>query len=223
MFHVLVKDSSGKSAELLSDQLLIAIGRIPNSDTLDLDKTGVKINKKSFIITDRYLETTAKGIFALGDVAGRYLFKHNANHEVQYVYNNIMHPDRKIPANYAAMPHAIFSSPQVAGVGLAEQEIKKQISQVHSERRIDYVKSVYPYINTAMGLALEDRDGFVKFLVNKKDRKILGCHIIGSQASILIHEVLIAMRSNEGFDTIDTCTSSSYSSSTLRSSCKSSL
>jgi len=121
-----------------------------------------------------------------------------------------MHPDRKIPANYAAMPHAIFSSPQVAGVGLTEQEIKKQISKVHSERRIDYVKSVYPYINTAMGLALEDRDGFVKFLVNKKDRKILGCHIIGSQASILIHEVLIAMRSNEGFDTIDTIARAVY-------------
>lgn len=91
MFHVLVKDSSGKSAELLSDQLLIAVGRIPNSDTLDLEKTGVKINKKGFIVTDRYLETTAKGIFALGDAVGRYLFKHNANHEAQYVYNNIMH------------------------------------------------------------------------------------------------------------------------------------
>ena len=204
MFRVLVKDSSGKSAELLSDQLLIAAGRIPNSDTLDLEKTGVKINKKGFIITDRYLETTAKGIFALGDAVGRYLFKHNANHEAQYVYNNIMHPDRKIPANYSAMPHAIFSSPQVAGVGFTEQEIKNEVSEGHSERRIDYVKSVYPYINTAMGLALEDRDGFVKFLVNKKDRKILGCHIIGSQASILIHEVLVAMRSNEGFDTIDT-------------------
>lgn len=206
MFHVLVKDSSGKSAELLSDQLLIAVGRIPNSDTLDLEKTGVKINKKGFIVTDRYLETTAKGIFALGDAIGRYLFKHNANHEAQYVYNNIMHPDRKIPANYAAMPHAIFSSPQVAGVGFTEQEIKKEVSEGHSERRIDYVKSVYPYLNTAMGLALEERDGFVKFLVNKKDRKILGCHIIGSQASILIHEVLVSMRSIEGFDTIDTIT-----------------
>lgn len=104
------------------------------------------------------------------------------------------------------MPHAIFSSPQVAGVGFTEQEIKKEISEGHSERRIDYVKSVYPYLNTAMGLALEERDGFVKFLVNKKDRKILGCHIIGSQASILIHEVLVSMRSIEGFDTIDTIT-----------------
>jgi mycothione reductase len=190
MFHVLVKDSSGKSAELLSDQLLIAVGRIPNSDTLDLEKTGVKINKKGFIVTDRYLETTAKGIFALGDAIGRYLFKHNANHEAQYVYNNIMHPDRKIPANYAAMPHAIFSSPQVAGVGFTEQQL--------SIKGIDYQKSIYPYIRTGMGEAIEDRDGFVKFLVNRNDKKILGCHIIGTDASTLIHEVLVAMKSGDG-------------------------
>jgi mycothione reductase len=92
------------------------------------------------------------------------------------------------------MPHAIFSSPQVAGAGFTEQEVKKYAS-------IDYQKSVYPYINTAMGRAIDDRDGFVKLLVNKKDRKILGCHIIGSNASNLIHEVLVAMRCGEG--TID--------------------
>jgi len=209
IFHILVKDSDGKSIELLSDQLLIAAGRIPNSDTLDLEKTGVKLTKKGFIITDRYLETSAKGIFALGDAIGRYLFKHNANHEAQYAYNNIMHPDRKIPVNYAAMPHAIFSSPQVAGVGFTEQELKEEgIKQQDKNKNnsIDYVKSVYPYINTAMGRALEDKDGFVKFLVHKKNRKILGCHIIGSQASILIHEVLVAMKSNEGLDTIDNIT-----------------
>ncbi len=209
IFHILVKDSDGKSIELLSDQLLIAAGRIPNSDTLDLEKTGVELTKKGFIITDRYLETSAKGIFALGDAIGRYLFKHNANHEAQYAYNNIMHPDRKIPVNYAAMPHAIFSSPQVAGVGFTEQELKEEgIKQQDKNKNnsIDYVKSVYPYINTAMGRALEDKDGFVKFLVHKKNGKILGCHIIGSQASILIHEVLVAMKSNEGLDTIDNIT-----------------
>ena len=149
IFHILVKDSHGKSIELLSDQLLIAAGRIPNSDTLDLEKTGVKLTKKGFIITDRYLETSAKGIFALGDAIGRYLFKHNANHEAQYAYNNIMHPDRKIPVNYAAMPHAIFSSPQVAGVGFTEQELKEEgIKQQDKNKNnsIDYVKSVYPYI-----------------------------------------------------------------------------
>ena len=206
LFYVLVKDSSGKSTELLSDQLLIAAGRIPNSDTLDLEKTGVKLNKRGFIITDRYLETNVNGIFALGDAIGRYLFKHNANHEAQYAYNNIMHPDRKIPVNYAAMPHAIFSSPQVAGVGFTEQELKEQEEKHDNNNSINYVKSVYPFINTAMGRALEDKDGFVKFLVRKRDRKILGCHIIGSQAPILIHEVLVAMKSNEGLDTIDSIT-----------------
>jgi dihydrolipoamide dehydrogenase len=195
-FHVVAKeDTSGKSLELVSDQLLIAAGRISNSDTLDLEKTGVRVGEKGYIKTDRFLETDVNGIFALGDIIGRYLFKHTANHEAKYASNNILHPDKKIPVNYAAMPHAIFSSPQVAGVGFTEQQLKKE--------GIEYQKSVYSYINTAMGLALEDRDGFVKFLVDKMNGKILGCHIIGSQASILIHEVLVAMRADDNGGTID--------------------
>lgn len=195
-FHVVAKeDRSGKSLELVSDQLLIAAGRIPNSDTLDLEKTGVKLGEKGYIKTDRFLETEVNGIFALGDIIGRYLFKHTANHEAQYAYHNILHPDKKIPVNYAAMPHAIFSSPQVASVGFTEQELKKAC--------IKYQKSVYSYMNTAMGLALEDGDGFVKFLTDKTNRKILGCHIIGSEASILIHEVLVAMRADDNGGSLD--------------------
>ena len=107
----------------------------------------MRVGEKGYIKTDRFLETDVNGIFALGDIIGRYLFKHNANHEAQYAFNNILHPDKKIPVNYAAMPHAIFSSPQVAGVGFTEQELKKV--------GIEYQKSVYADINTAMGLALE--------------------------------------------------------------------
>ena len=193
-FHLVAKNPAGKSIELRSDQLLVAVGRVPNSDTLDLEASGVKTNKKGFIITDRYLETNVKGIFALGDAIGHYLFKHNANHEAQYAYHNILHSDDKIPVSYAAMPHAIFSSPQIAGVGFTEQELKEG-------KKIEYQKSVYPYIGTAMGQALEDRDGFAKFLVDKKNRKILGCHIIGTDASTLIHEVIVAMKAGNG--TID--------------------
>ena len=195
-FHVIAKEgTSGKSLELVSDQLLIAAGRIPNSDSLDLEKTGVRVGEKGYIKTDRFLETDVNGIFALGDIIGRYLFKHNANHEARYAFNNILHPDKKIPVNYAAMPHAIFSSPQVAGVGFTEQQLKKE--------GIEYQKSIYSYINTAMGLALEDRDGFVKFLADKTNGKILGCHIIGSEASVLIHEVLVAMRADDNGGTVD--------------------
>jgi mycothione reductase len=195
-FHVVAKNkSSGKLIEIDSDQLLVAVGREPNTDIIDIQKTGVKVNENGFIMVDEYLETNIKGIFALGDVVGRYQFKHNANNEARYGYHNLLNSDKKIPVNCAAMPHAIFSSPQVAGVGFTEQELRNN--------RITYQKSVYQYIDTGMGLAIEDRDGFVKFLVSteEENRKILGCHIIGADASILIHEVLVAIRTGNG--TID--------------------
>ena len=180
--------------EIESDQLLIAAGRVPNSDSLDLPKTGVAADDNGYIKVDGTLTTNVDGIFALGDIIGRHQFRHSANLESQYAFYNILNSKKKIKVDYSAMPHAIFSSPQVAGVGFKEQELK-------ASGKIDYHKSIYRYIDTAMGKALEDTEGFVKLLVSKKDRKILGCHIIGSQASILIHEVLVAIKSGDG--TID--------------------
>jgi mycothione reductase len=189
--NVIAKNKLADTIKLQSDQLLIVTGRIPNSDLLNVKKSGIKINENGFILVDKYLETNIKGIFALGDAVGKYQFKHNANNEAQYAYNNIVYPDKKIPVNYYAMPHAIFTNPQIAGVGYTEQQLKK-------EEMIEYEKSIYPYINTAMGQAIEDKDGFVKFLVDKKNKTILGCHIMGTNASILIHEVLVAMRMQDG-------------------------
>ena len=160
IFNVIAKNKFGDSVKVSSDQLLIATGRIPNSDLLNIKKSGVKINEKGFIVVDEYLETNIEGIFALGDVVGKYQFKHNANNEAQYAYNNIVNPGEKIPVNYTAMPHAIFTNPQIAGVGYTEQELKKE--------KIPYEKSIYPYIQTGMGQAIEDKEGFVKFLIDKK-------------------------------------------------------
>jgi dihydrolipoamide dehydrogenase len=82
---------------------------------------------ESFIITDEYLETSVKGIFALGDAVGKYQFKHNTNYEAQYVYNNIIiHLKRKVHVDYTAKSHAVFSSPQVAGVSCTEQDRKQK-------------------------------------------------------------------------------------------------
>lgn len=192
LFCVQAKNSSGKRITVESDQLLVAAGRTPNSDTLDLEKTGVKTDSRGFIAVNDYLETSVNGIFALGDAVGRYLFKHAANHEGQYAYYNLMH-EKKMPVDYAAMPHAIFSSPQIASAGYTEQELKKN--------NIPYTKAVYPYIKTAMGEAIKDRDGFVKLLASREG-KILGCHIVGSHASILIHEVLVAMKLGAGVNSI---------------------
>ncbi|HZD83033.1 MAG TPA: dihydrolipoyl dehydrogenase [Nitrososphaeraceae archaeon] len=192
IFHIVAKNKfSGKMLELNSEQLLIAVGRVPTSDSLDITKTDVKLDENGFVLVDQYLETNIKGIFALGDIVGRYQFKHNANNEAQYAYHNMLVPDtKKVPVDYTAMPHAIFSSPQVAGVGFTEQQL--------SIKGIDYQKSIYPYIMTGMGEAIQDRDGFVKFLVSSNDKKILGCHIIGTDASTLIHEVLVAMKAGDG-------------------------
>ena len=192
IFHIVAKNKfSGKMLELNSEQLLIAVGREPTSDSLDIIKTDVKLDENGFVLVDRYLETNIKGIFALGDVVGRYQFKHNANNEARYAYHNMLVPDtKKVPVDYTAMPHAIFSSPQVAGVGFTEQQL--------SLKGIDYQKSIYPYIMTGMGEAIQDRDGFVKFLVSSNDKKILGCHIIGTDAATLIHEVLVAMKAGDG-------------------------
>lgn len=124
------------------------------------------------------------------------LFNESIKRFVNYHNLNLSSSDKKnmIKVDHTAMPHVIFSSPQVAGVGKTEQQLKKQ-------NKIKYLKSIYSYIETGMGLAIEDRQGFVKFLVDKENWKILGCHILGTEASTLIHEVLVAMRTGDG--TID--------------------
>ena len=180
--------------KIISDALLVATGRIPNADILDVKKGNVEIDDKGFIKTNNYLETTAKNIWALGDIAGKFLFKHSANLEAQYVYNNAI-LNKKNKVDYNAMPHAIFSSPQVAGVGLREQDL--------NEKKINYAKGVYNYINSGMGIALQDNDGFVKIFADRKTRKILGCHILGTDASTLIHEVIVAMKAGLTVNAID--------------------
>jgi mycothione reductase len=191
-FELTIQHVENKSdvRKITSDQLLVATGRVPVSDKLDLAKTGVKTDDKGFIITDDYLETNVKGIFALGDAVGRYPFKHAANHEAQYAYQNILNPQNRVPVDYTAMPHAIFTYPQIAAVGRTEQELKTA--------NVDYIVGRWNYIDTAMGKAIEDQTGFVKFLLDRNTRKILGCHIIGTDASTLIHEVLVAMKSGDG-------------------------
>jgi len=180
-----------------SEQLLMATGRIPNTDILNVEKTGVKTNNAGYIETNEYMESSAKNIWVLGDIAGKFLFKHSANIEADVVIQNVI-KNKRTKVNYAAMPHAIFSNPQIAGVGERQQDL--------NARKADYAVGEYKYISTGMGQALEDRDGFVRIYANKKTHKILGCHILGSEASTLIHEVIVAMRhgltTDQIYDTI---------------------
>ena len=114
--------SDGREKTVTVDALLLATGRVPNTDLLEVENTGIEVDERCFIVTDRYLETGAPGIWALGDIVGKYLLKHSANLEAAYVANNIFNPENRVAVDYHAMPHAIFASPQVAGVGLTEQD-----------------------------------------------------------------------------------------------------
>lgn len=180
---VTVKDGN-KISKISAEKLLVATGVKPNSDTMQLQNAGIKTNQNGFISVNRFMETNVKNIYALGDIAGVYMFRHSANLEAEYVLNNIL--GKKKAIDYYPMPHAIFTSPQIAGVGMTEQEA--------IEKKKKYVVSTYSYSKTAKGVALGEKHGFVKLIVDKKTKEILGCHIIGPEASVLLHEVCVAMK-----------------------------
>lgn len=184
----------GQTRQIETDVLLLATGRTPNTDRLDVSAAGVEVDDRGFVKTNDHLETNVPGIWALGDIVGRYLLKHSANLEAAYASHDMFNRDNQVAVDYTAMPAAIFSSPQVASVGLTEREAEEQ--------GIPYAAGTYDYYDTAYGESVEDRDGFVKVLANHETEEILGCHIIGTDASVLIQEVANAMRQHLTTDAI---------------------
>ncbi|SEP82197.1 dihydrolipoyl dehydrogenase [Natrinema salaciae] len=179
--------SEADPVSVTGDELLVAAGRVPNTDTLNVEAAGIETDTAGFVETDEYLRTTAEGVWALGDIVGEYLLKHNANHEARAVVRNLFGDDLE-PVDYSAMPFAVFASPEVAGVGLTEQELRA------ADR--EYAKRTYRYEETARGSAMK-AEGFVKPLIDLEG-EILGCHIVGPEASDLIQEVVVAMTAGSG-------------------------
>ena len=189
-----IASDGGGSESIVCDAFLVAAGRIPNSDLLDVARTGATVDRRGFVEVDEYLETGVPGVWALGDIVGKNLLKHGANLEAAYVAHNIFNPDRKVAVDYHAMPHAIFASPQVAGVGLTERDAQRQ--------GVPYSAATYDYRDTAYGASIEDTDGFVKVLADPHSQEILGCHIIGTDAATLVQEATNAMRARLTTDAI---------------------
>ncbi|MEO6089952.1 MAG: mycothione reductase [Umezawaea sp.] len=167
------------------DTLLIAIGRTPNSDLLDLEQTGVTTHPDGRIVVDEYQKTVVDGIYAFGDVSSEHQLKHVANHEGRVVQHNLLHPDKPIASDHRYVPSAVFSSPQIASVGLTEEELVEQ--------GIPYVKGSQAYASIAYGWAMEDHSGFAKVLADPATGKLLGAHIIGPQAPTVIQPLIQAM------------------------------
>jgi mycothione reductase len=183
---VAVNRKTRKKLEVTADELLIATGRASLSDVLHPEKGGIKTDKRGWIVVDEYLQTSQPNVWALGDANGKYPFKHVANYEALVVYNNAV-LGQKVKADYHAVPHAVFTYPEIASVGLGEKEAIENMGED------TLLIGFFRYEDTAKGEAIDAKDFFVKVIVERDGMKILGAHIIGPQASVLIHEIIPMM------------------------------
>ena len=190
---VIVNDlKAGRKKEFTAQRILVAVGRRSNADLLALENTGVEVDKRGFIRVDEYLETTKKNIFAVGDANGQQMFTHVANVEASLAADNAIHGS-KAKMDYNAAPHAVYSHPQIASVGLTEENARKAY---------DVLIGIARYADVAKGEAMMEENGFAKAIVEVDTGKILGFHIIGPYAPVLIQEVIDAMTSGGGVDQI---------------------
>jgi dihydrolipoamide dehydrogenase len=185
-----VNRETGKETEIVADEILIASGRGPNTDILHPEKGGIKTDEKGWIIVNEYLETSQPNVWALGDADGKYLFKHVANYEALLVYFNAVQK-RSVKVDYHAVPHAVFTYPEIAAVGLREKEAVEKYGQEN------VVIGFHRYEDTAKGEAMSVRDYFIKVILEKDSLKIIGAHIIGPYASVLIQEIVDIMNTDE--------------------------
>ncbi|MFQ5872077.1 MAG: dihydrolipoyl dehydrogenase, partial [Candidatus Geothermarchaeales archaeon] len=187
---IAVNKDNGKRMETTADEILVAAGRGPNTDILHPDRGGIETDSRGWIVVDEYLETSQPNVWALGDGNGRHLFKHVGNYESVVVYYNAV-LKRSVKVDYHAVPHAVFTYPEIASVGLGEKETIER----HGEDGV--LIGVYRYQDTAKGEAMDVKDFFAKVIVERKELKILGAHIIGPHASVLIQEIINLMYTRE--------------------------
>ena len=167
------------------DLLLVAAGRRPNGDRLDLPAGGVPTHPDGRVVVDEFQRSPADGVFALGDVSSRHQLKHVANHESRVVAHNLLHPDSPQRTDHRFVPAAVFTEPQIATVGRTEQDCRAE--------RIDYAVKIQAYGDVAYGWALEDDTGFCKVLAERGTGRLLGAHVMGPEASIVVQPLIQAM------------------------------
>ncbi len=171
------------SLPVTGELLLVAAGRVPDTASLDLDRAGVRLREDGRIEVDEFGRTTAEGIWSLGDASTPYPLKHVANAEARILAHNLTFPDDLRPYPHDWVPSAVFTSPQIATVGAREQDL--------SDER-PYVEAAQEYADVAYGWALQDTTGFCKLYADAATGTLLGAHIMGDQASLLIQPLIQA-------------------------------
>lgn len=182
----------GKQETLEAATLLVATGRRPNTDVIDAAAGGLELDGHGHVVTDGAYRTSVPGVWALGDVANHFQLKHMANADMRVVRYNLTHGDAPRMPGERVVPHAVFAHPQVAGVGLTEQEAVR--------RGVPHTVAVRAYADVAYGWALEDTTSFAKVLMDPQQRTILGAHIIGPQAATLLQPLVQAMMLGQTVD-----------------------
>ncbi|MCI4352725.1 MAG: dihydrolipoyl dehydrogenase [Thermoplasmata archaeon] len=180
--------ATGATVAVDADELLVATGRSPTSDLVNAKTGGITLDTQGWVVVDEFLETSQKDVWALGDATGKFPFKHKANYDAKIVYYNAI-LGRPTRADYHAVPHAVFTDPEVASVGLTEPEALTQLGGeqllVGRQRFADTAKG------EAMGLS--ETKFFVKVLAETDTRRLVGAHIVGPRASDLIQELVTLM------------------------------
>lgn len=188
---ILVFNKNGTEYEIAADELFVAPGVVPNTDELGLENTSLELDSRGYIKTNEAMETSVPHIYCIGDANGQIQLRHTANREARILSHNLFNTSVQKGTklyermDYSLIPSVVFSTPEIASVGLTQAEAEEQLG-----KELVGIRKL-PYHETAKGFALgynkgEDNRAFVKLVVNKETEKILGVHILGDQASLLM-------------------------------------
>ncbi len=183
LIQVTIEDPKKGELLLEADCLLVSVGRKPMTEGLGLKEAGIQVDQKGRIETNDRFGTSLDGIYAIGDVARGPMLAHKASEEGVAVAEIIAGQAGHV--NYNTIPSVIYTHPEVASVGMTEEEAKL--------KNIDYKTSKFPFLANGRALALGDKEGFVKLIADKKTDRLLGAHILGPRASDLIAELVLGM------------------------------
>ncbi|MGZ8187065.1 MAG: dihydrolipoyl dehydrogenase family protein, partial [Methylobacter sp.] len=192
---ILIAEHHGKDVHLPFDQVLLAIGRVANTTGYGLEDIGVELSPKHTVQVDEFQATNYPNIFACGDVAGPYQFTHTAAHQAWYAAVNALFGSvKKFRTDYSVIPWATFTDPEIARVGLNEQDAKEQ--------HVAYEVSTYDLADLDRAITDGEAQGFVKVLTVPGRDKILGVTSVGEHAGDLIAEFVLAMKHNIGLNKV---------------------
>jgi dihydrolipoamide dehydrogenase len=181
-------EAGGKATDLEVEQVLVAAGRAPNVEQVGLKEAGVQLTDRGFVKVDsKTFETSTKGVYAIGDVIGAPMLAHKGSRE-GVVLAELLAGHKPHPVNYENIPNATYCHPEVASIGLTEQQCK--------EKKLEYKVGKFPFSANGRARTSGETEGFVKVIRDAKYGEILGAHIVGAHATELIHELAVA-RENE--------------------------